>query len=75
MSGKESAWKKHCSTWLRLGSLTMHDCLTGHFVLENVQTGEKYGFACLSELLNYLAQTSKLNDKSLEEERMGEVQG
>jgi len=43
--------------------------------LENVENGEKRGFACLEELLDYLCQITLTKDEPSGEGSQNEVQG
>ncbi len=57
----------HYSYLLRMWQVPGNGEPAWRIVLENVQTGEKSGFASLGELLTYLAQASTLKAKSVEE--------
>jgi hypothetical protein len=57
----------HCSYLLRLWQVSSNGEQAWRILLENVQTGEKRGFASLEELLAYLRRLSAKNDDALSE--------
>jgi hypothetical protein len=60
---------------LRIWQVPNNDERAWRIQLENVQTGEKHGFASLEELLVYLGQVTAQEGNPTGEGSQGEVQG
>ena len=65
----------YISFLLRLWQVPTNGEHAWRVLLENVQTGEKHGFASLKELLAYLSQVTAEGNVTLGEGSQTEVQG
>ena len=75
MESRVSEGATYYSYLLRMWQVPTNGEHAWRILLENVQTGEKRGFASLEELLAYLSQVTTNKDETFGEGSQTDVQG